>query len=321
MSCCTGTLSLDFGEYQERDKRADTDKGCYPTIALNNWSVVVEVNHQMATNWMFYRVGRVVENKIQWGSTSPNNVPKKIFYGSGAYPRVSINDSNIIVEVHKGQYLDRCFCRVGKVQAEMISWCSSAYFNVGLRPTVAVNNSNIVVAVFQDNVFTKHLNYRVGRISEKMEIDWYKSKQKVKARGVVCSVDINDNDLVVLSYQTSLNHIHYKVGKLYKGLVEWQNIVHKCIGFTPSITINDNNEVVLVHQSFARRHLVSNIGMALWESDYKGIVWSENSEKHYATGIYPSISLNNDNQVVQVNEPRLRPNRNRLRYYVGEITQ
>lgn len=225
-------------------------------------------------------------------------------------PRVCLNDESYLVEVHKGQYLDRCFCRVGRVHVSTrgIRWGSRRYFNVGLCPAAAINNKNTVVAVFQDNVFTKHLNYRVGLMDSNLEIEWSKSKQKVRANGVVVTVDINNNDLAVLAYQTSLNHIHYKIGKICGSTIKWCDIVHKCMGFTPSISINDSNQVILVHQSFIRRHLVSNVGVARWSSGFKGIIWSEwndSRNKHYATGLYPSISLTNGGQAVQVNELRI----------------
>lgn len=159
----------------------------------NNNNVVVEVNHQMATNWMYYRVGLVAGNQIQWGDPSaPRN-------GSGASPRVCLNDTGYSVEVHKGQYLDRCFCRVGRVHVSTrgIRWGSRKYFNIGLRPAAAINNKNTVVAVFQDN---KCL-HKTPQLSS-----WLR-KQQLRANGVVVTVDINNNDLAVLAYQTSLNHI------------------------------------------------------------------------------------------------------------------
>ena len=275
---------------------------------------------------MFYRVGTVTDGAIQWGHSTAASPPTKSFYGSGAYPQVSLNDMNIVVEVHKGQYLDRCFSRIGKVDAstKTIYWFSSKYFNVGLSPVVALNNKSTVLAIFQDNTFTKHLNYRIGQISDKMEIAWSKNKEKVQSSGSALSVDLNNENLVVLAYQTAINnHVHYKVGKIIDSSVTWTNIVHRSIGFTPSITINDHNHVVLVHQSLTRRHLISNIGLAKWDKTFQGIMWSESREehnKHYGKGIYPSASLNNSGQIVEVHEPRIAPTRNRLYYYVGAAT-
>ena len=277
----------------------------------------------MGTNWMFCRVGHLMEWGIKWGHPSLTAQPKKVQYGSGCNPQVALNDKDIVVEVHKGQFLDRCFCRIGKVDsaAGMIDWYPSTYFNVGLHPVVAINNSSTVVAVFQDNVFTKHLNYRVGHIRNGKKIVWSLMKQSAQVRNAVTlSVDINDKDIVVLCYQNPLNHIHYKVGKIIHGSITWTPAnIHKCTGFTPSISINDNNEVILIHQSLARRHLVSNVGVARWDDDFKGIAWSVEKNRHYGKGQFPSVSLNNNGQVVEVHEPRMAPSRNRLLYYTPKL--
>ena len=100
---------MKFNKRQGRDKRSKTDKGCFPSITLNNNGVVVEVNHQQGTNWMFCRVGHVRSWEIKWGhpAATPATPPKKVFYGSGANPQVSLNDNNTLVEVHKGKSVYR----------------------------------------------------------------------------------------------------------------------------------------------------------------------------------------------------------------------
>lgn len=280
----------------------------------------------MATNWMFYRVGCVNKGEIKWGNPFSSCLPQKTFYGAGSNPQVSLNDHNVVVEVHKGQYMNRCFYRVGKVDlsTNSIHWHSSIYLNVGLHPVVALNNKGTVVSVFQDNMFTKHLNYRVGQTNSRMGVNWHlKYKQKARVNNaVVFSVDINDNDIVVLSHQNPLYHIHYKIGHIVRGTINWSNNIHKSTGFTPSISINNINQVVLFHQSLARRHLMSSVGVARFDGEIKGIIWSEKggaSSQDCGKGLYPSASLNDHGQVVEVHEPRLAPARNRLYYFVGEL--
>ena len=318
-------LSIKTGNQQKRDK---TDKGCYPCISLNNHNTVVEVNHQTGTNWMFYRVGCVAKqgDRINWGhpllAAAP---PKKVYYGNGAFPQVSLNDQNIVVEVHKGQLLDRCFVRVGIVDpsSAVIIWNPSTYFNVGLFPVVTLNNRNTLLSVFQDNVFTKHLNYRVGRVANGGQVDWLsKSKQKARVSNAMAfAVDMNDSGVVVLSYQTSLK-VNYKVGKIDGDSISWSANLRKGMGFSPSISINNSNEVILIHQSLAQRYLVSSVGEAKWERSIRGIAWSSAegaSNQCYVKGLYPSVSLNNGGQVVEVHEPRMARNRNRLYYYTTEL--
>lgn len=328
---------MNFGKRLQRDKRSRTDKGCYPSITLNNNGTIVEVNHQTGTNLMFYRVGQKKGNTLEWASPSSTQTPKKHYYGSGAYPRVSLNDKDLLVEVHKGQFMDRCFYRIGKVNysTRKINWGASTYFNAGLRPDVAINNANTAVVAYQDNVFMKQLYYRVGQVSKAgNEICWVsKQRQKIclgkhrdNTRAESHSLDINENGLVVLAYQTPLNnHIHYRVGivNLLVGSIEWTKTVHKCIGFTPSISINNNDQVLQIHQSLTQRHLVSNVGVARWSDTFRGIDWSSKNAVgvHYGKGIYPSVALNERGEVVEVHEPRVAPNRNRLHYYVGNLVK
>ena len=224
-----------------------------------------------------------------------------------------------------GQFLDRCFIRLGEVDpsAGMIRWHRSTYFNVGLLPVVAVNNSGTVVSVFQDNVFTKHLNYRVGCIKSKKKINWLYPKMKAQVNNAVSfSIDINDNDIVILSYQNLMNHIHYKVGKIVKNSISWTTNVHFSKGYTPSVTINNNNEVVLVQQSLVGRRIVSSVGVARWDDQYRGIVWScdkDSCHHRVGKGLYPSVALNDAGQVVEAHEPSMAPTRNRLHYYTAEL--
>ena len=278
---------------------------------------------------MFYRVGQIKNDVIVWGDRSP---PRKKYYCSGAYPRVTLNDGHTVVEVHKGEFLDRCCCRVGRIDLTRmkIVWGASTHLNVGLYPDVAVNNSNTVVAFFRENLFTNNLHYRVIQLSQSTrEITWI-AKKKLRVPGVlaeVFSININDNGLIVLSYQVPItNHIHYLVGRLSmpSGVINWSKITCKSIGFTPSVSINNNNQVVLIHQSLALRHLVSNVGVARWEDDFRGIEWSslkESSNQHYAKGIYPSVAINDKGRVMEAHEPRTSVTKNRLYYYLGNISK
>ena len=328
------TLYWDNGERLVRDKRPRTDKGCHPSIAINNRGSIVEVNHQPGTNLLFYRVGVWQEKgTIQWGSLADaelERTPKKHYYGTGTHPQVAINDDNMIMEVHKGQCSDRCLYRIGRADMDRrkISWGNSTHFNVGLNPDVGINNDNTAVVVFMDNIFTKHLNYRVGQISRVGgKVAWTTGKKKVGVKAEICaySIDINDGGMAVLSYQTPLNnHIHYQVGvvNIAEGVVEWTQNVHRSSGFTPTVSINDNNQVLQIHQSLTKRHLVSNVGVACWNDVFQGVYWSSEEDglnRHYGKGLYPSVAANSDGHVVEVHEPRLAANRNRLHYYTGTL--
>ena len=328
------TLYWDNGERLVRDKRSRTDKGCYPSIAINNRDKIIEVNHQPGTNLLFYRVGVwKEEGTIQWGSLADaklERTPKKRYYGTGMYPQVAINDDNTIMEVHKGQCSDRCLYRIGRADMRdkrKISWGNSKHFNVGLNPDVGINNGNTAVVVFMDNIFTKYLNYRIGQISKVGdEVAWTTGKKKVRVKAEAYSIDINDGGMVVLSYQTPLaldSDIRYQVGvvNVARGEVDWTQNVHRSSGFTPTVSINNNDQVIQIHRS-SQRHLVSNVGVACWKDVFKGVYWSSEEgglNRHYGKGLYPSVAANSDGHVVEVHEPRFAANRNRLHYYTGTL--
>jgi hypothetical protein len=321
-------ILVEFKKRQRRDRRHRTDRGCYPSIALNDSGTAVEVNHKMATNLMFYRVGESKNEFIEWKSSNHPEPPRKYYYGSGAYPRVSLNNDNTVIEVHNGQYLNRCYYRIGDVDTTTkgISWGPSMFFNTGLHPDVTLNNGNTVIVLFQNNIFMRHLYYRIGqRRLGKNEVGWISKKHKAGIVAEHFSLDMNDSDVVVLSLQTPFNHhIHYMVGvvNINEGVVEWCRSIHRSVGFTPSVSINNQNQVIMIHQSLMKRHLVSNVGVAKWSDEFKGIVWSSGKKSlnyHYGKGVHPSVTLNNLGKVVEVHEPRVSPNRNKLHYYSGEI--
>ena len=318
------------------------DKGSYPSITLNNHNIVVEVSHQYGTNSTFYRVGVLKEkDRIEWGDPSSNDPPMRIHYGSGTNPQVTLNAHNYVVEVHKGKCFDRCFYRLGKVNPETrtLEWVLNKYYDMGLFPKVALNDRNMVVTVFQDNLITKHLNYRIGQINAAGdEIDWQDCKQRIQGTNAEAfSLDMNNNGLVVLSYQNIVtNRIYCKVGQVMNSatgptkLIDWSERSRICKGANPCASINNNDYVVQAYQSFHYKHLLSNVGVARWSSEFKGIEMTLSHEvskeknpkrrvarQHYGKGLHPSIALNDNNQVVEVHEPRVQ--RNRLHYYIGKL--
>lgn len=292
---------------------------------------MVEVNHQAGTNWMFYRVGRLtVDGKIDWSDPATGVPAAKTYYGAGAYPRIALNDNDDVIEVHKNQFLDKCFYRLGKVDTvtRRISWEKKNFYSPGYFPTVAINDDNNVITVVQDDLFTKRLSYRVGHFSSTVAgIMWHRAgKQRIeKVRAETFSISMNEKGLLVLGYQTELTyHLKCQVGKVdfQAGSIEWGDKVCIGNGFTPCITINNDNHVIQIHQAIKNRRLMSNVGAASWNEDYKGIKWSEEkgvANRHYGNGLYPSVALNDHGKVVEIHEPSFPHKRNRLHYYIGEL--
>ena len=297
---------------------------------MNNDGVVVEVCHQMATYWMLYRVGKLQEGGIDWNVSPSLSKPSKTYYGSGTYPQISINDRNVIVEVHGGLFKEKCYYRVGKIIPEegSITWFSSKSFEriVGHYPNVSINNHNYVVAVYQRDILTKTFCYRVGRISimEEGEIVWVTKEHTVKWKAENVSVDINSDNMVVLAFQTRMYHIHCLVGRLdfVRGEILWGDPVHLHAGVClPSISLNDNNHVILVHKNAINFSLFCDVGMVVWEKNVGMISWSQKKNKKtekYGKGRCPSACINEHGRVVEAHEAAL-PHSGHLHYYTGQI--
>ncbi|MCP6760762.1 MAG: hypothetical protein NHB32_18910 [Fischerella sp. CENA71] len=141
------------------------DTGVSPSVALNNGNVVVEVHKSQSRDRLFYRVGKVEGDKIDWGKYENN---KSIDYDDGVQPSVAITNDGLVVEVHKSQSRDRLFYRVGKVEGDTINWGKyennkSIDYDDGIQPSVAITNDGLVVEVHKSQNHDT-LWYQVGRI-------------------------------------------------------------------------------------------------------------------------------------------------------------
>jgi chitinase len=95
------------------------DTGGRPSIAMNNHGMVVEVHpSQGLSNDLWYRVGQVVNDLIQWGNDS-----QSIRYDTGVRPSVAVNDDGLVVETHESQGLSKAlWYRIGVVIGGVIVW-------------------------------------------------------------------------------------------------------------------------------------------------------------------------------------------------------
>ncbi len=291
-----------FSLQVEKQKR---NYGCFPSIAVNNGGVVVEVCHKMYTRWMLYRVGHLKDRRVNWNiSFTPK--ASKTFYGTGSYPRVAINDRNTVVEVHGGDFREKCYYRIGKVAPEKgsITWFASKSFEkvMGHYPCVALTRTNHVIVVYQRDIFTKALCYRVGSLHSGI-ISW-ESVYNLNIRADNFSMAVNSHNTVILTYQTFNLRIRYTVGQLdtSKGTIQFGKTVGMFAGTFPNVSLNDNDYVVLVHKSYLTPSLFSSVGKVTWNGSTGTIAWSQTKNKgaeKYGSGQYPSISMNDEGDMVE----------------------
>jgi len=109
--------------------------GLNPRVAMNNRGDVVAVWESKPLGFsIFYRVGRIAGETIEWLGPEPDEG-----YDSGAEPAVALSDDGFVIEVHRSESLGRqIFHRVGSLNGGAIEWAAPATpFDDGERPNVA----------------------------------------------------------------------------------------------------------------------------------------------------------------------------------------
>jgi hypothetical protein len=272
------------------------DTGVSPDIALNNGNVVVEVHKSQNHDRLFYHVGRVKGDKIDWHESHD--------YDDGVQPSVAITNDGLVVEVHKSQSRDRLFYRVGRVKGDKIDWGKyenkkSTEYDDGVQPSVAITNDGLVVEVHKSQARDR-LFYRVGRVNGDT-IDWGKyegNKSDDYDDGVQPSVAITNDGLVVEVHKSqTYDTLFYRVGRVNDDKIDWGkyegNKSHKYDdGVQPSVAITNDGLVVEVHKSQSHDTLWYQVGRV--DNDtITGFDYGNSQSKEYnSNGTVPKVACN-----------------------------
>jgi hypothetical protein len=189
-------------------------------------------------------------------------------YDYGVQSSIALHSSGLALEFHRAQMDGRIFYRVGKqspLNKNEIVWGNSQSANAyGYWPAVAISKEGYVIAVHSDNQYKSGSQqyYQVGKIDpngdEKQSISW-KTDLVFWDGGFHTSIAINDNGLIVGVHETQFmsgTGLYYRVGQLRNPAageytIAWSsgyNGVNYDDGKNPHIAINNQNEVVEVHQ-------------------------------------------------------------------------
>src|SRR4030042_5853097 len=85
------------------------DTGLNPSVAINDNNIVVEVHESNIDDEdLYYRVGLLdnVTNTVKWGTS--------IKYDTGDRPSVTINNDNMVVEMHQAHESNDLWYNVGR---------------------------------------------------------------------------------------------------------------------------------------------------------------------------------------------------------------
>ena len=301
--------------------------GNYPSVTLNNSNTIVAVHNSEVGSTLKSRVGVVSEVdgsfSIDWG--------KDRRYGAGFFPRVSMNNNGIIVEVHQSLMREVRY-RIGRVNeaTKTIDWWQEIQtIEKGYAPAVALTDNGHVVVVYENNKFTTYKTYYCLGIvdSESKTINWTVRREPYGIGGQNLSISMNNDGSIVEVHRSpagvNFSHLWLCGGKLKLDDqhnpvgISWNEAVEQGkyryidrflpssmsnpqstpygYGYYPFVSINNDGKFIEVHQTLTLRRLVYQSGVI----DGETIQWSF-KECQYDMGYAPVVALNDHDLVVEI---------------------
>jgi hypothetical protein len=199
----------------------DYDTGRWPSVAINNDNMVIEVHQSPGGTDLWYNVGQVEQNgAITWGNMSNDRK-----YDSGQYPSVALYGDRIL-EIHNSES-DYMWCTVGRLNAsaKTIDWIDWVDDNVEHRtyaypceeqgsvfPDVAINEQSAFEV--HSSSATNYLWWRPGEASNRVMVWGGSNRLDLAASGTRPSAAMTDQD--VLLFYSADYQLFYRVGTLYQ---------------------------------------------------------------------------------------------------------
>ena len=302
--------------------------GRYPSVTLNNSNIVVAVCNSEVGSTLKSRVGEVSEVdgslSIDWGEDEG--------YGSGFFPRVSMNNDGVVVEVHQSPMREVRY-RIGRVNeaTKTINWWQeSLKIKKGYAPAVALTDNGHVVVVYENKDFAVHKTYYcLGIVDfESKTINWTVRREPYGIGGQNLSISMNNDGTIVEVHRSpagvNIFHLWSCIGKLKLDDqhnpvgISWNDAVKQgryrfwdrflpssmsnptspySYGYYPFVSVTNDGRFVEVHQTVSFRRLVYQSGVI----DGETIQWSF-KECQYDRGYAPVVALNDHNLVVEIHE-------------------
>ncbi|WP_196894331.1 hypothetical protein [Aureivirga marina] len=194
-----------------------------------------------------------------------------------------------------------------------VVFSSAKSFDPSQRPTIAMNAKGQIISVHQSNGILNKLYYNNGILNSNNEnIFWGSSHGYDSGQWPI--VAMNDNGVVVEIHETSNvmnDFIWYHVGIWNENKMEFGSS-HKLYkddlysqGAKPSITINNNNQVIVIYESYGStpvsiHYNIGTVNLATKEIDWvqgKGIeaISNQTHNPHF-----PKVTMNNSGDVLLV---------------------
>ena len=243
------------------------------------------------------------------------------FYEWGLRPEVAMNASGLIVEVHESSFTGagEISYKVGQINGSGVSWGKSYVvpltFNNhgGYYPAVALTKSGVVILAFQyydGRVNPNQLYYMVGQLDPNggsdQRILWLTTAQ-LYDRGNRVSLAVNDNGLIVGVHETGSGGggLYYRIGQLpnppksYN--VKWTSGeygIRYTGGVLPHIALNNQNQVVEVHQVQDNENLLHYI-RGIISAPYSSVNFAQDQPRYDSNAANPTVALLDNGIVVE----------------------
>ena len=179
--------------------------------------------------------------------------------GEGGDPSVAISNTNLIVEVHSNW--GQLYYKMGKLDPAggSVAWGQQREFAAGFTgsPSIAVTNGGYVLLSCSES---PRLKYYVGTLDPNRDINQeisFKVNGEYYDTGSSPAISINNNGIIVEVHRENSDEdkLNYKIGHLTSPAtgdfhIAWDTgpySIPYTNGGSPSISLNDNNDLVELH--------------------------------------------------------------------------
>ena len=255
------------------------------------------------------------------------------YTNEGHYPKVAINNSEVVIEVHKSQWWNTLWCRVGTLDKSMkkVNWSMNDHLFQfgGCNPAIALSNDGTVIIAYQQNEATfSHL----GKVNANAdEITWQDPRDSYRLFSNPTrepSISMNEKGLVVVAAEgcdMRKDTVVFCVGTLeYSNNIVWkddQALAENIHGHSPVVAMNEKNHIIFAYnrRSTMSQNIIRKLSVkyGIINADTRKIKWYEHYPLEYGTGSSPAVTMNCKGQIVRTNEENRRFD---MYYEVGNIS-
>ena len=290
--------------------------GEFPAVCMTKEFVIAVSTGYFRSGTLFYRLGKVdgMRSKVEWQDENKIELD-----GHCAFPSVAATSEGVILLAYV-KNKSTCHYIVGNLKrvGNQVEWSHSTLIDDGNNISVSlhVGKGNILTAVL---AFVSGVNRgytRVGVLDPRQKsIKWKGEKQEISNASNFreVSIAISPSKDIVVAYRLGLfqPQLYSQIGKLTTASEPSPD--DQCIefhsegsnanlyGFHPSITINQQGQVMWMYQSIAGRKIMLRTGIIQSTGLSGGINWKDDGvADHIDYGCYPTVTLTDTGVFIEI---------------------